>query len=315
MKNERLSFENEIESFLLFKESLGYKRISYEVQLNHFARFCDENHFEEDYLSREIVTEYLDCQTSDLARKASILRMFAIYLNAIGKESYVIPVNMYRGKKSKEPYIFSDDELTRLFREIDRIDYKKKHLALVAPVLFRLIYTCGLRPQEGRELKYENINFDTGEIFIENTKRKKERTIVMSDDMLNLCISFNAQRKQLKIFDEYFFAKPDGGPYMEQTINNLFVSCWRKANPETSAYNLPRVRVYCLRHRFATAVIHRWIAEGKNLRNKLPYLQQYMGHNHLNETMYYVHLLPENLVKSAGIDWNSFDGIVPEVIE
>ena len=133
--------------------------------------------------------------------------------------------------------------------------------------------------------------------------------------MLNLCISFNAQRKQLKIFDEYFFAKPDGGPYMEQTINNLFVSCWRKANPETSAYNLPRVRVYCLRHRFATAVIHRWIAEGKNLRNKLPYLQQYMGHNHLNETMYYVHLLPENLVKSAGIDWNSFDGIVPEVIE
>ena len=40
-----------------------------------------------------------------------------------------------------------------------------------------------------------------------------------------------------------------------------------------------------------------------------------MGHNHLNETKYYVHLLPENLVKSAGIDWISFDGIVPEVIE
>ncbi len=313
MKNEMLSFENEIESFLLFKESIGYKRISYEIKLYHFARFCTENYFGIDHISREMVMEYLESQTSDLTRKASVLRMFAIYLNAIGKESYILPEKMYRNKQSKEPYIFSDNELKNLFLEIDRIDYKKGHLALIAPVLFRLIYTCGLRPQEGRELKCANINFDTGEIFIEHTKRKKERTVVMSDDMLNLCISFNQQRKQLGIIDEYFFAKPDGGPYLEQTINNLFVSCWRKANPELSTYKIPSVRVYCLRHRFATAVIHRWIDEGKNLRNKLPYLQQYMGHNHLNETMYYVHLLPENLVKSVGIDWNSFDGIVPEV--
>jgi len=38
-----------------------------------------------------------------------------------------------------------------------------------------------------------------------------------------------------------------------------------------------------------------------------------MGHTHLNETLYYVHLLPENLLKSPGIDWEAFDGIMPEV--
>ena len=51
----------------------------------------------------------------------------------------------------------------------------------------------------------------------------------------------------------------------------------------------------------------------EDLRNKLPYLQEYMGHNRLTDTVYYLHLLPENLVASAGIDWSSFDALVPEV--
>ena len=28
---------------------------------------------------------------------------------------------------------------------------------------------------------------------------------------------------------------------------------------------------------------------------------------------YYIHLLPENLVKNKGVDWDAFSGIIPEV--
>ena len=45
----------------------------------------------------------------------------------------------------------------------------------MAPVLYRLIYTCGLRPREGRELKTENINLKTGEILIVQTKKGQAR--------------------------------------------------------------------------------------------------------------------------------------------
>jgi integrase len=44
----------------------------------------------------------------------------------------------------------------------------------------------------------------------------------------------------------------------------------------------------------------------------LPYLREYMGHSSLDETAYYIHLLPENLLKSAGIDWNRFNNMFPE---
>ena len=45
-------------------------------------------------------------------------------------------------------------------------------------MLFRLIYACGLRPNEGRNLRISDINFETGELFITKTKRRKERIVV-----------------------------------------------------------------------------------------------------------------------------------------
>ena len=38
----------------------------------------------------------------------------------------------------------------------------------------------------------------------------------------------------------------------------------------------------------------------------LPFLREYMGHNSLSETAYYIHILPENIVKSSAIDWDKF---------
>lgn len=45
------------------------------------------------------------------------------------------------------------------------------------------------------------------------------------------------------------------------------------------------------------------------------YLRTFMGHQSLNETAYYIHLLPENLVKSPGVDWETLNAVLPEVCE
>jgi len=59
--------------------------------------------------------------------------------------------------------------------------------------------------------------------------------------------------------------------------------------------------------------LNRWQDAGKALKAILPRLRAYMGHHTLSETAYYIHLFPENLAKSSGIDWESFSGIIPEV--
>lgn len=41
----------------------------------------------------------------------------------------------------------------------------------------------------------------------------------------------------------------------------------------------------------------------------LPYLSAYMGHSELTSTLYYVHLLPEKLRRSKGVDWDFLSSI------
>jgi integrase len=56
-----------------------------------------------------------------------------------------------------------------------------------------------------------------------------------------------------------------------------------------------------------------WISEGKDIIGMAPYLSAYMGHTEFTMTLYYIHLLPERLVNCAGIDWERFSRIYPEV--
>lgn len=137
--------------------------------------------------------------------------------------------------------------------------------------------------------------------------------VVMSDDMNALCKQYENRRTVFSKDNEYFFPSWNGGVFTNLQLQSFFKDCWKRANPNIGKSDLPKVRVYDLRHRFASAVLNKWLDGGKNLSVMLPYLRAYMGHNSLNETAYYVHLLPENLVKSAGINWAEFGEIMPEV--
>lgn len=55
-----------------------------------------------------------------------------------------------------------------------------------------------------------------------------------------------------------------------------------------------------------------WVDAGKDIMGLLPYLSAYMGHTKFSHTLYYVHLLPDRLRKSANIDWDQFRPIYGE---
>ena len=82
----------------------------------------------------------------------------------------------------------------------------------IAPTMFRLIYTCGFRPNEGRELLRENEDLDTGKILIAHTKRNKDRFVVMSDDMAGLARSYERRRIIFGAGNPFFFPFVKGEP-------------------------------------------------------------------------------------------------------
>ena len=310
MSDYKSRFGPAIDNMLEYRAALGFVASGLVKTLVSFDSYCAEHFPDCDTLTKELVFDWLTKRTGNQhnVNDATVIRRFAKYLIALGQNAYLLPDGFYPIKSGFTPYIFTDAELTALYGAIDTLPNKKNSTEnVIAPVMFRLIYTCGLRPNEGRELLAKNINIDTGEIFVTNTKKKKDRIVVMSANMLALCKQYvKGERPESK----YFFPRFDGQVYTSSQVDKLLKKCWANANKDMS--ELPTIRTYDLRHRFASARLNRWLDEGADLNNKLAYLRAYMGHKELSETAYYIHILPENLVKSAGVDWDSLNAFLPE---
>lgn len=190
---------------------------------------------------------------------------------------YILPEKYTPLKSRAAVYLFTDMELTALFSAIEQLPPTKKEPFLneIAPTLYRLIYTCGLRSSEGRELLTKNINLKTGEILITHTKRNKECFVVMSDDMLTLSRKYDQRRRIFCCDNPYFFPSANGNALTTETVYSAFNRAWSHAD---LAGKYPgKVRVYDIRHRFTSACLNRWLDNGENLMAMLPFLREYMG--------------------------------------
>jgi len=283
--------------------------------LKRFDQYCADFHPAAVILNQRIAKGWIEYEAvhgfTGLDAKASALRGLARF---IGEDAYVLPPNLIPKRTRYVPYILTDEELRRLFEAVDCYHHPlDPFFSETVRVLFRLIYACGLRPNEGRNLRISDINFETGELFITKTKRRKERIVVASDKMLTVMLDYRYKRILLGTDSDAFFVHSDGRPVSAGELTRCIIRCWKSANPAVDEKTLPRIRVYDLRHRFASATLQRWLDEGKNLYAMLPYLRAYMGHEKFEDTAYYIHILPDRLLKSPGVDWEAIDRIGLEV--
>ena len=305
-------FASELDGFIIYRCNLGYKRTTYECPLKRLDRFLSEFFPNDSILTKDIVLTWIEkLPTSENAR---IIRLFAEYLTNIGKEAFILKSNFVGIKPRKLPYIFNDAELNRLFLSIDTVALSKSSPIekYAYPVMFRLIYTCGLRPMEARTLKREHIHENTGEIFIENSKDNRDRIVIMSDNMNTYIKQYLSVWELHHGENLYLFPYHDNHLSIHQ-MRNFFKICWKNANPNIPISNLPKVRVYDLRHRFATENIMRWTEQNVNISTMLPYLKTYMGHANLNDTAYYIHLMPERISAYTDAQWCELTNLIPEV--
>lgn len=311
-------FASDLKDMIRLKVSLGYAESTYLERAAGFDRYCYEKYPGKGDLTQAVVMDWLrseqDASAHSVHGKAAFVRGLGRYLASVGKTAYILPDRFTCGGTVFIPYLFGDSEMTGLFHEIDTYEYPKDPFRpILLSVYFRLTYTCGLRPGEGRNLKRNEVDLNTGEVRIIESKKRRSRIVVMLDEMSSLARTYAALRDAVFQESSYFFPAPDGRPYSATWMQGKFKKFFARSKPDIPKELLPSVRVYDFRHRFAAAVLNRWLDEKKELSSRLPYLQAYMGHKELEATACYIHLLPKNLVKSAGIDWESMNRIIPRV--
>jgi len=305
-------FAEQIEEMLEQRSTLGYSVADYRIRLTNFDRFCLANFKNDKILTKEIAFAWCnDGQGNAGAKRAIIIRNFARYLVTADTEAYIMPSVFFPLKKPALPYICGDSELKCFFEATDRIpsDSRSPLLEYTIPVIFRLQYACGLRPQEVRTLRRIDCNFADNTIYIADGKHYKDRRLAVDKYVMTLCQKYDQIAETLFHDRTYLFQSPAGGAYSSCWLSDSFARCWTMSGNGVRRSNCVP---YSLRHRYATETLMRWLEEGRDLDAWIPYLSAYMGHASFSATYYYIHLLPERM---ARMDYMRTNHIIPEVPE
>jgi len=312
------NFTTDIRRFLIHKRAIGYKYETAAWTLKGFDRFCLHTHPEEHELTRELSLHWATRRRNEtigsLRHRVSVVRQFAFYMNKLGYEAYIIPHGILPKYQRYVPHIYSKKELSSLFFCIDTCQYWPsnpiRHLAL--PLLFRLLYCCGLRVSEICALKLKDIEPDTGVLTVRNGKYMTDRQIPLSSALHEKCCSYCREVHVLSSPDDYLFPSRMGRQLSNDAVYGSFRQfLWQAGISHGGKGNGPRL--HDLRHTFAVHCLKRWVEEGRDLSAYLPVLKTYIGHTQFRQTAYYLRLTADVFPSITTKLERYFKDIIPQV--
>lgn len=311
-------FKLHIQNYIKLKKSIGYKYDTEAGHLKRFDKFTMEKYPNVTDLTKEIVLDWCskrsyEAQANQHSR-VSIIRQFALYLDSIGGKAYIIPKKYYPAEKRYIPYIYTADELSRFFGETDKCRYSCEcpHRHMIMPVLFRMIYMCGLRASEARLLKVADVDLKNGILNIHQAKKDNSRLVPMSDSLTARCRKFSVKVHSHSVSEDYYFPALGNKPI---TLVNLYKNfrrfLWHAKISHGGMGKGPRV--HDLRHTYAVHCLKKWSEQEKDLAVYLPVLRTYMGHDSFKETAYYLHLTADVFPAITLKIETRYPGIIPEL--
>lgn len=185
-------------------------------------------------------------------------------------------------RQKKLPNVLNEDEQKRLLEQPNPryVTGQRNHL------LLKLMLDTGLRLSEATGLKWQNISLITGNLKVVEGKGAKDRILWLSEEDLELLKSWK-QRQTEKAGKtlEYVFTAMSKGT-LGNKLDNRYVQdmvkrCSKKAKIKKN------VSPHTCRHTFASDLLR----QTKNIRM----VQKALGHNQLNTTMIYTHIIDDEL--------------------
>jgi len=282
------------------KRRIGYKFNGEANLLRELDRFAENHNCPVNCLPREVVMLWNEKQPTHSPKthqtRWSVIRQLAEYMVRHGYEAY-IPSSI--GSKICEngtfaPYIFSNDEVRSFLQQADKIPQNNysPYQHLFYPLLFRLLYSCGLRLNEVLSLKVQAVDLENGVLKILGTKFDKDRLVPMSESLTYRCRDFMNARHKLSSPDVLFFSAPDGNVYSHGTIYAKYRSVLKNAGISYGGRG-KGPRIHDFRHTFAVHCLRKLMRDNIDIENALLYLSTYMGHVNVSGTHTYMKLTAE----------------------
>lgn len=305
-----------IQAFIKFRQAADRWNDSDAKNLLYFDRYCESVSQHARPVTQEMIDGWCakrDAETSSSQyTRTNIVAQFIRYLCDRGLDDIHPPtMPVPHPVRNYVPHAFTEEELKRFFAECDERAIKAKGFpnearSLIAPALYRLLYSSGMRTIEVRRLLCNHVDLDNGVINIEYTKGREQHYVALHNTTREMLLKYDAAMGVHYHDRVYFFPYSVDKPLYEGWISATFRTIWDSVNSSHAV-------AYDLRHNYATSNINGWIDKGFDFTDKFIYLSKSMGHTKLESTKYYYSIVPglsQLLEKQTN---EGFESIVPEV--
>ena len=179
--------------------------------------------------------------------------------------------------KEKIREVFGKEEIAEF---LDRIDLKAR-CGLRDRAIFELMYSSGLRVSEAASLKIGDIDFESRLLMVREGKFGKDRVVPVSMVAMKFLVKHLGRRKKKKEDSVFPGSK---GHLKRATVTDRFVTLMSRFK-----MNRPGLVTHSIRHSVATHLLE----AGAGIR----YVQALLGHESVETTVRYTHMLYDNLKK------------------
>ena len=210
---------------------------------------------------------------------------------------------------SAPPYVYSRNELQRLFDAIDAS--RQGSIQLDADTLRTLLllrYGAGLRFGEAQRLTLDDVDLPDALLTIRNTKFYKTRLVPVCRQLADALKAHAAKRAQRPLpagTASTFLANRDGTPLAKRTTRTAFAELLEAVGigPPNDGRRAPCL--HSLRHAAAVHRLKSWYRQGADVQRLLAALSTWLGHAKLDATRVYLSMTPE-LLQQASLRFDAY---------
>ena len=285
-------------------------------------QYLVESSFQEKVLTEDILATWsktLTGKSKTVKEKLGVVRSFSRYLNTLGYPAFL--PTLPKVKSDYIPYIFSDQEISRIFYHADNLTPEKPKscspfFSLKIPMALRILYSCGTRLGETVALQRKDIDFKSKTIFLKHTKFSKERIIPVHESLIDIlelyCLALGIMHQP----DAFLFpGKKRGTHYTTRQLQFWFSEILKAANIDQREKK-PGERgacLHCFRHLFVLKSMQQLEAAGRPVDMNDLLLPTYLGHECLLDTDKYMRFSGVQVPESMDAFESFTAGLIPNV--
>ncbi|MCK5606384.1 tyrosine-type recombinase/integrase [Candidatus Pacearchaeota archaeon] len=305
MKSFDSFISDELENYLNYRSTLGFKNKSLRSGLRKFDRYLYKTGSTYENFTPLFFLQYrkvLKGNPKTSNQLLSAVRGFFDYL--VRKESITEnPLQDIPSFKENAyiPFIFSPEEADVVLQTVlEQVRHNEKYFFndMMIYTVILLLARCGLRISEPLGLPLNNYRQDEGSIYIEKTKFYKDRLIPVPKETLNELNNYLSLRKTFFQNDDNLFLFPGKGckcisknriyPVFNRAVMNAGLKQQRKTI-DTMSFGASTP--HSLRHSFAVNTLKKIKKQGGSPQQALPILSAYMGHSKYRYTAVYLKVI------------------------